>query len=157
MKTTDTICNISSTKLSESETSLLNKWLNFCPSTKEPNKEQLLDDLYFFCRKLKLKEYFYGGNTTTDRIQQKGRRDLNSKLPNRYFNPNHETPLNLQRYISTVKKEVTELLKKPNFQQSNLTSDEKLKLRYLSENRNLTIKGADKSGKIVIMDTVDYI
>ena len=39
MKTTDTICNISSTKLSESEISLLNKGLNFCPSTKEPNKE----------------------------------------------------------------------------------------------------------------------
>ena len=58
MRTTDAICNISSTKLSESEISLLNKGLNFCPSTKEPNKEQLLDDLYFFCQKLKLKEYF---------------------------------------------------------------------------------------------------
>ena len=55
MKRTDTICNISSTKLSESEISLLNKGLSFCPSTKELNKEQLLDDLYFFCRKLKLK------------------------------------------------------------------------------------------------------
>ena len=38
-----------------------------------------------------------------------------------------------------------------------MTSDERLKLRYLSENRNLTIKGADKGGKIVIMDTADYI
>ena len=27
----------------------------------------------------------------------------------------------------------------------------------MSENRNLTIKGADKSGKIVTMDTADYI
>ena len=94
MKTTDTICNISSTKLSESEISLLNKGLNFCPSTKEPNKEQLLDGLYFFCRKLKLKEYFYGDDTTTDKIQAEERCDLNTKFPNRYFNPNHETPLN---------------------------------------------------------------
>ena len=31
-----------------------------------------------------------------------------------------------------------------------------LKLRYLPENRNLTIKGADKGGKIVIMD-INYI
>ena len=38
-----------------------------------------------------------------------------------------------------------------------MTSDERLKLRYLSESRNLTIKGADKEGKIVIMDTADYI
>ena len=88
---------------------------------------------------------------------QQVRCDLNSNLPNCSFNPNHKTPLILQRYISIVKKEVTELLKKPNYQQSNLTSDERLKLWYLSENRYLTIKGADKGGKIVIMDTADYI
>ena len=107
--------------------------------------------------KLKLKEYFHGGESNTDKIQQEERCDLNTKLPNCYFSPNHETPLNLQRYISIVKKETTELIKKSNYQQSNLTSDETLKLRYLSENRNLTIKGADKGGKIVIMDTADYI
>ena len=38
-----------------------------------------------------------------------------------------------------------------------MTLEERLKLKYLSENRNLTIKGADKGGKIVIMDTVSYI
>ena len=38
-----------------------------------------------------------------------------------------------------------------------MTLEERLKLKYLSENRNLTIKGADKGGKIVIMDTVNYI
>ena len=73
MRATDIICNISSTKLNESEISLLKKGLNFCPSTKETNKEQLLDDLYFFGSKLKLEEYFYGGSTTTDKIQQKER------------------------------------------------------------------------------------
>ena len=145
------------TKLSESEISLLNKRLNFCPSTRKPNQEQLLDDLYFFCQKLKLKQYFYGGDNITDIIEQEERCDLNIKLPNRYFNPNHETTLNLQRYISVVKKEVTELLKNPNYQEQNLTSDERLKLRYLSENGNLTIKAADKGGKIVIMDSADYI
>ena len=60
-------------------------------------------------------------------------------------------------YIHIVEKEVIELLKKPNYQQSNLTSDKKLKLQCLSENRSVTIKGADKGGKIVIMDTADYI
>ena len=37
-------------KLSESEISLPKKGLNFCPRTKEPNKEQLLDNLNLFCR-----------------------------------------------------------------------------------------------------------
>ena len=38
-----------------------------------------------------------------------------------------------------------------------MTSDKGLKLRCLSGNRNLTIKAADKGGKIVIMNTADYI
>ena len=80
MKTLDAICNISSTKLSESEISLLNKELNLCPTTKRLNKEYVLDDLYFFCQKLKLKEYFYGGDSITDKIQQEERCDLNTKL-----------------------------------------------------------------------------
>ena len=93
MKTSDTICNISSNKLSESEISLLNKRLSFCPTTKEPNKEQILGDSYFFRRKLKLKEYFYGDDTTTNKTQQEGRFDHNTKFSNHNFNPNHETPL----------------------------------------------------------------
>ena len=59
--------------------------------------------------------------------------------------------------MSIVKKEVSKLLKKSNYQPSNLTSDEGLRLRYLSEDRNLTTKGADKGGKIVIMDMTGYI
>ena len=70
---------------------------------------------------LKQKDHFYGGDSTSGKIQKEERCDLNTKLPNSYFNRNHETPLNLQRYISIVKKEATELRKKPNYQQSNLT------------------------------------
>ena len=99
MKASDTIFNISSTKLSESEISLLNKGSNFCPTTTEPNKEQHFDYFYFFCQKLKLKEYWDEVDSTTDLIQQEER-----CYPNSYFNPNHETPLNLQLYIPIVKK-----------------------------------------------------
>ena len=66
---------------------------------------------------LKLKEYFYGGHSTSMKIQQEERCDHNTKAPNRYFNRNHETPLNLRRRISIVKKKVTELQKKPNYPQ----------------------------------------
>ena len=84
---------------------------------KETNKQQFLDDLYFFCQMLKLKDHFYGGDSTSGKIQQERRCNLNTKLPNCYFNRNHETPLNLYRYISIVKIEVTKLRKKPNNQQ----------------------------------------
>ena len=115
-----------------------------------------MDGLYFFCRNLKLKEYFYGCNSITDKIQQEERYDLNTKFPNLYFNPNHETPVSLQKYFSVVKKDVTELLKKPNYQLSNLTSGERLKLRYLSGNSNLTVKGADKRTGQTILNIGNY-
>ena len=54
--------------------------MKFLSLKNKSNKEQLLDDLYFFYRKLKLKEYFYGGDNITDKIQQEDRGDLNSKL-----------------------------------------------------------------------------
>ena len=47
MKTTVTIWNITPTKLSESELLPLNKGLNFCPLTKEPNKEQQFQKAVF--------------------------------------------------------------------------------------------------------------
>ena len=84
---------------------------------KETNKQQILDDLYFFCQMLKLKDHFYGGDSISGKIQPEKRCNLNTKLPNCYFNRNHETPLNLHRYISIVKIEVTKLRKKPNNQQ----------------------------------------
>ena len=38
-----------------------------------------------------------------------------------------------------------------------MTPKERLKLEYLSENCKLAIKGADKSGKIAIIDKADHI
>ena len=37
-----------------------------------------------------------------------------------------------------------------------MTSEERFKLRYLSENHNLTIKWAYKGGTIFVMDTANY-
>lgn len=113
-----------------------------------------MDHLRIFCWKVKPKEYFYGVSTTNNRIQQEGRRNINKNFPNCNFNPNYETPSILQRYTSIVKKEVSELLKKPNYQQSNLKAEERMKLN-LSEDQNLTLKGSDKGGKLI--DTTDYI
>ena len=59
--------------------------------------------------------------------------------------------------MSIVKKKVAELPGTPNYRKSNLTAEKSFKLIYLSENRNLTMKRTDKGGKIIIMDTADYI
>ena len=38
-----------------------------------------------------------------------------------------------------------------------MTAEDKPKLKYLPENRNFTIKGANECGKTVAMGTEDYI
>ena len=57
--TNSVIHNLSKVTLTLLEKQVLEKGLNFCPTTKDIDTEKLLDDLYFFCRKLRLKEHFH--------------------------------------------------------------------------------------------------
>ena len=45
--------------LIETELFVIQKGLNYCPSVKRPNKEKILDNIYFY----RLKEHFYKENT----------------------------------------------------------------------------------------------
>ena len=38
---------------------LLEKGLNFCPSSKNVDKEELMDDIFSYCRSIRLKHYFH--------------------------------------------------------------------------------------------------
>ena len=152
---------MSSARLSNSEWSVLEKGLNFCPTSKEPNRINLLDDLYFFCRKLRLKEYFYSpesGNTDVEAINEDDveRCHSGTRKANPYYNPSKATSDPLKTYMSVVKKEVTQLLKRGNTQRSNLTNEEREALKDLSSNEKITVKPADKGGKVVVMDTDAY-
>ena len=108
---------------------------------------RLLNVLYTFNLRSvstgKCKEHFYNEAITTDEIQQEEVCHLNTKFQKRYFNSNDEATESKKIF----KKEATELLKKPNCQQSNLTAEERHRLKYLSENRNLIIKGAGEGEK----------
>ena len=53
------ISNLSNRSISETEKTVLELGLTFCPSQKNLNKEQLTLDFYHFIRRLKLKEYFH--------------------------------------------------------------------------------------------------
>lgn len=159
---TPVIHNISSIKLNQNEIKLLEKGLNFCPSSYEVNKEEVMDDLYNFCRNLRLKEYFYNNNenetineienTTHDRCTMK------SSLKNPYFNPPINSSSNLEKYIASIKTDVTKSLsQEPNRNKSNLSLEERNALQSLRNQKDITIKRADKGGKIVLLDTEQYI
>lgn len=51
------IVNLSSRTLTKSETNLLHKGLNVCPTPPPPRKEKINDDIDAFARRLNLKEY----------------------------------------------------------------------------------------------------
>ena len=141
--------NMSKVTIIVTERQVLEKGLNFCPTTKSPDRIKLLDDLYCFCRKLCLKEFFYhpettNGTTSTAEEQievqssstgeqnpagSNGREDeerceMKSTLLNPYFNPQKEPSHKLSAYLSAVKKDVSELLKKSAHHKSKITEDE---------------------------------
>ena len=53
-----TVVNLSGIALSEAEINLLSKGLSICPTPRHIEKEQILDDLEKFFRRLRLKEFF---------------------------------------------------------------------------------------------------
>ena len=144
--------------LTTSEVSLLEKGLNFGITEKTINKESLLDDVYKFQRKLKLKEYFSHSEKKSQDVpdevnseNEKERSSMSGVLKNPYWNPPKITPKSLNVYISAVKNSIVRLIKKSEDTsiKKNLTEDERSALRNLKEQNDVIIQQADKGGKIV--------
>ena len=68
-----------------------------------------------------------------------------------------KTSPTLEKFTSLIKSETMKLLTTPNRNKINLTTEEKQALTSLKLNNDITIKQADKGGKVVIMNTSDYI
>ena len=123
-----------------------------------------MDDVFAFCRKLRLKAFF-SNEHSTDEINDSSSIDekddektfLDTKLPNPYFYPNGTPPENLQLYTSKIKEEVTKAINKRNYTTSNLSTEEIVAVKSLSMNSNIVIQSADKGGKIVLMNKADYV
>ena len=160
--TSSIVVNLSKKDLTTSERSVLEKGLNFGITEKNINKESLLDDVYKFQRKLKLREYFSNSEKSPSEENsndQEERSDMSGKLKNPYWNPPKITPKSLNVYISALKNSITRLIKKADHTsiKNNLTEDERLALKSLKDQDEVIIQQADKGGKIVLMDRDDYI
>ena len=119
------IMNLSSRTLTKSETDLLHKGLNFCPTPPPPRKEEINDDIDAFARRLNLKEYHAPEEkediadnptrqhrlTTLEKLNQNGH-----KGP---YRPPREPYLNT--YVENIRQNIIEeLTKKRRFQRNNL-------------------------------------
>ena len=146
--TTPKIINISTYNLTKSEKSLLKKGLKFCPT---PVKSDLLNlevDIKEFLRKLELLNFMDSKSYEDDSLLRK----KGSFIPPKSTDP-------LFTSVLTQMKSVAENLENIpiNFVHDNITLEERMAIKKLTNNDNIVIKKADKGGCIVIMDKKYYI
>ena len=154
------IVNLSAIELTQSETNLLRRGLNFCPTPPPPKPEDLDKDIDAFARRINLKEYHAPENI--DEIEQDSSHHytvlekLNKKDSQVYYRPSREPYLN--SYVAKLRQDIRERLTyNHRFQRDNLNKRERVALKRLSSNKDIIIKPADKGGATVILDTGDYI
>ena len=148
------IVNLSDYQLNEDETTVLSKNLQFCPTPNNFNPVALSCDLFKFARQLRLKEYHFDNEKENDYDE-----DDIANHP-KLKKPNHSTPTagrdkHLDTFIEGVTTEIMQTTRKPFY--SNLNDSHQVALNSLKNNKDITIKPADKGGAIVIQNTKDYI
>ena len=92
---------------------LLEKGLNFCPSSKNANKEELLDDIFAYSRTMRLKHFFHNlvknqtsshqpenASTAADQTNSDGLEPEERCEASTYPNPN------LENYLGATKSDV---------------------------------------------------
>ena len=97
---------------------ILEKVLNVCPTTKEVNTEELMDDLFSYCWGLRLKHIFASSNSSISNSSENHvlaveadtddeRWEMKSEYKNPYFYPfsNYAAP-NLEKYIATTNNDI---------------------------------------------------
>lgn len=153
------VVNLSSLQLTESETCLLQKGVNFCPTPSPPDKEELYKDIDAFARRLKLKEYHTSENLEDISIESSYQLSTLEKINKEVIKdnrPSHEPYLNI--YVDKLKKDIEKNMKQdPRPIWKNLSKGERAPLYHLSKNSNIIIKTAYKGGATVIMNVTDYL
>ena len=156
----DNVVNLSDYQLSDSEKSVLNHGLKFCPTPGEPHMGDIRRDLDRFHRSLRLKCHF---GKLVEPAQVEGlpstgpfscTSDLKLKSNSTWQPP--VGPLNLETIATMNELGLLETeIKNP--RRSNITHLEKEALTSLTNNDMIIIKPADKGGAIVVMNRKDYI
>ena len=151
------ITNLSDALLSESETMVLEKGLNFSTVEQKADKISLLDDTYKFSRKLKLRAHFDvadDANVSPTNEVDEGeanqvddapeRSDMSMKMKNPYYNPPGNSPKALDLYITAIKSSIQQLFKSKKGVKDNLSEDERISLDNLRNREDIVIQQADK-------------
>ena len=138
--------------LSEAEKNLLPKGLSFLPIPRHMKKEEILDDLEKFFRRLRLKEIFL-----EEEEEEESDAQTLFRPPSTWMPPKRRATA-LETYINQTKIDMEcqlERLQDKRFK-DNLPSDERLALRHLRQCTDQVIKPANEESAVVVLSK-DYI
>ena len=163
------VVNLSDTTITQSEKRLLARGLKFCPNPGEPDFRLFKDDLDSFHLKLKREIYFKEVERVINSDDEdeeeiiipntprfdpdKPFSDRKFKLPSDWIPP-VLAPL---EYFIQQNELALNRSKLPKFNGENITAEEKVSIKKLLSNKDITVKPADKGGAVVVMNTTDYI
>ncbi|GFR95206.1 flagellar protein FliL [Elysia marginata] len=151
---TNTVVNLSHHALTDTQTEVLSKNLNFCPTPKNVNYVELSEDVHRFTRRLRLAEFFYDeetdskeNETTADDKDNQNTDDVTdtttkAPLPSFLYTTSDFTPFsgrdsNLDTYIDIISKEI--LTSKPRKTSPNLRTGEKRPLTSLRKTKKISL------------------
>ena len=143
--------NLSKLNFSVYEFQLLGYNLNFIPTPKSFDKNNLNRDVYQFNRRIKLRSHF--GNTL-------GTTEKTFKKSNSIWEPkdvHHTVKTFIEDFTWKLNNSLEEQKETDNKQYKNLNKHEEKALQDLMERNEILICNADKGGTVVIMDVKDYI
>ena len=150
--TTNTVVNLSSVELSDSDKKLLSKGLNFCPRPKTYNVFEVEKDLDAFARRLRLKEMFADSHNTDSATPTEEQLKFRPKSS---FNPPEQSHT-LEAFITAIQRDI-KTHKPTNTRRDNLSPSERESLKKLRNDDRIVIKPADKGSSVVVLDSEDYI
>ena len=135
---------MSTHNLTDTEISALKKGLKYIPTPKRPNRIQLLHDANKFIRKMRLRYI----------MRHKQNKKYPFKMKFKWI-PYTTENTTLENYPEATKLELANIP----FQntQQNITRAERIALKTLSKNKEITIKPFDKGRNTAVLNTIDYI
>ena len=150
------VINLSRTPLSNEEISVLSRGLTFCPTPHKINWSQINADIYDFQRRMRLAEYFYNDESTSNNSNQLSFTNTINPFRNKSsWTPPIGRDRSLDTFLNAVKLNIHNSTL--NRTRDNLTSDERDAITSLKSRQDIIIKPADKGSGTVVMDRDWYV
>ena len=151
----NTVVNLSSRELTEVETEVLSKGLNFFPTPGEPVLASIHTDLEKFHNNLRWKQHF---SEQLHTIFSNLEKNISCSKVFRKES-SHKPPMGSQYLETFATLNEIELAgsKVHNPKKQNLSVKEKSAIKTLYKDKFITIKPADKGGAVVVLNTTDYV